>query len=190
MVDTKEFIELQQGTKSNKRGCKIATVVELFDAGTAKIMFKGEDIASEKEYSYLASYAPVVGDAVLLLPFLDTYIIIGKVLYKETESREQYVSVDALDTILSNYLTSNDLTNYVTTDVLTGYATKEDLGDYYKSGSTIVANNLRHHGASLGFFGYYSGRQYVSTVSSTAELAAVRTKLNELINALDTYGLV
>ena len=31
----------------------MATVVELFTTGTAKIKFFGEDIASEKEYSYL-----------------------------------------------------------------------------------------------------------------------------------------
>ena len=37
---------------------KLGVVVELFPIGTAKITFDGEEVASEKEYSYLASYKP------------------------------------------------------------------------------------------------------------------------------------
>lgn len=57
--------------------------------------------------------------------------------------------------------------------------------------SASFAGTLKHMGSKLGFFGHSeSSQQSVSTVSSSADLSTVISKLNELINALDKYGLV
>lgn len=97
---------------------KLATVTALFEDGTAKIQFFGEDKASEKEYSYIASYAPTVGDKVFLAPFADSYIIIGKVLYMEKPSYEPsdpsdpgadsgYVTAEYMISVLEGYSKTN-----------------------------------------------------------------------------------
>ncbi len=48
--------------------------------GKARIIFDGENIASEKEYPRLASYKPVAGDRVILAKLAGTYVILGKVI--------------------------------------------------------------------------------------------------------------
>lgn len=84
---------------------KLATVKELFEDGTAKIQFLGEDTPSEKEYSYLASYMPTVEDKVFLLPFAGSYVIIGKLLYMETPGGGTggYVTAEELTETLKGY---------------------------------------------------------------------------------------
>lgn len=73
--------------QEHKRGIKqqepfvLGTVKELFTNGNAKITFDGEDVPSNKKYSYLASYSPNVSDRVLLIKISGTYIIIGKINY-------------------------------------------------------------------------------------------------------------
>lgn len=59
---------------------KLATVTALFSpSGSPKIKFDGESTASEKKYSYLASYTPTVNDRVLLASVGGTYVILGKI---------------------------------------------------------------------------------------------------------------
>lgn len=44
------------------------------------IRFYGETNASQKPYKYLASYAPAVGDKVLVARIDKSYVILGKVV--------------------------------------------------------------------------------------------------------------
>ena len=60
---------------------KLGTVSDLFENGTAKIQFDGEETPSEKQYAYLSSYTPAKDDRVLLGATGGTYIILGKVNY-------------------------------------------------------------------------------------------------------------
>lgn len=70
---------------------KLATVIELFENETAKLQFDGEDVASEKQYSYLDWYIPSAGDRVLLGIMGGTYIILGKVNYNVPPSKEEEI---------------------------------------------------------------------------------------------------
>lgn len=201
MVDVDEFVKLQQGHK-NENDFKLATVVELFEIGTAKITFWGEDTPSEKEYSYLSSYKPTVSDTVLIVPFTDTYIIAGKILFKAVvEEGESPIMQADLDAALSNYTT--------TTTLQADYAKKTDLDPFIADGDTV--NNLTFswlrttaavnaedfsHGSSgnssLGFYGA-SRRQKtsVANISSTAATPEqVRTALFNLLTVLKNLGLV
>ncbi|MDO5716066.1 MAG: hypothetical protein Q4P25_05765 [Tissierellia bacterium] len=60
---------------------KLAEVVGFFDNGSAMVKFDGEETPSEKEYGFLRSYIPKLGDRVLMLAFADSYIIIDAVDY-------------------------------------------------------------------------------------------------------------
>lgn len=202
MVDSKEFVALQQDNKSEAKALRMAEVTELFENGTAKIMYRGEDIASEKEYSYLASYTPSVGDEVLLIPFLETYIIIGKILYQETEQHEDYVTPNELTSILDNYLKSSDLEDYPTLadveDSIKMYLGWDSYGTInntvtngYNLFTQLKASKFYHSGSYLGFFGTTpTTKNSVSTLSTSADQAAIISRLNTLINALTRLGLV
>lgn len=83
---------------------RVAEVAALFQDGTAKVKFIGEDMASEKEYAYLASYKPTVNDKVFLIPFADSYIIAGKVLYMQGPGQDvKYITADELSKALTGY---------------------------------------------------------------------------------------
>ena len=61
---------------------KMAEVVDLFENGTAKVRFDGEEVASEKEYGFLRHYIPKVGDKVFMMEFNGSYIIFDAVDYQ------------------------------------------------------------------------------------------------------------
>ena len=57
-----EQIKDQEKYKQEEECFRLATVTSLFSSGCAKVTFYGEESESEKEYSYLASYQPAIGD--------------------------------------------------------------------------------------------------------------------------------
>lgn len=61
---------------------KMAEVVDLFENGTAKVRFDGEEVPSEKEYGFLRHYIPKVGDKVFMMEFNGSYIIFDAVDYQ------------------------------------------------------------------------------------------------------------
>lgn len=61
---------------------KMAEVVDLFENGTAKVKFDGEEAPSEKEYGFLRHYIPKVGDKVFMMEFNGSYIIFDAVDYQ------------------------------------------------------------------------------------------------------------
>lgn len=144
-------------------GIKLATVTALFEDGTAKIQFFGEDVTSEKEYPYLASYVPATGDKVFLMPFAGSYVIIGKILYMETQGGG---SVE--------YITAEDLTEelkkYAKTDhTHSGYAaSNHSHSEYAASGHTHseYASAAHTHFYLAASSGYYPSTNQVSLTTS------------------------
>ena len=61
---------------------KLAEVVDLFESGAAQVQFHGEEDPSVKEYPFLKSYIPTIGDTVLLKSVGDSYVIMGAIRYK------------------------------------------------------------------------------------------------------------
>lgn len=174
MVDASELIALNQST--DDKGLKLANVVELFESGTVKIQFYGEESPSEKEYSYLASYTPSVNDTVLMIPMADTYIVLGKILYGVVIPEIGYVTVDQLYSVLTDYAKTADLTIYVKTqdltDALTSYAKTSDLSAYVKNttlNSTLngyATTNHYHseiHNSSMSQYGVDVAKQLNGT---------------------------
>lgn len=86
IMSAEEMLKFNVQNQSKVKTFKIGTVTDKFANGTAKIKFDGEDTASEKQYSYLARYAPTVGDRVLLAVVSGTYIILDKINYNVSPS--------------------------------------------------------------------------------------------------------
>jgi hypothetical protein len=140
MVEAVDLIAINQSTE--EKGLKLATVTELFETGTVKIQFYGEESPSEKEYSYLASYTPTVDDTVLMIPMAETYIVLGKILYGMVIPDIGYVTLDQLEEMLGDYALSSELEDYITTEVLTStlgpYAKTSDISSTYVSNSALT----------------------------------------------------
>lgn len=93
MITAEELVKSTESVKEQEL-YKLGTVSGLFSIGTAQVQFDGEDFPSEKEYSYLESYRPKVGDRVLITLASGTYIILGKINYNEAPSSDQISRID------------------------------------------------------------------------------------------------
>ena len=82
MMGTVEFLDNVTKLKADDEttGNKVGTVVGLFESGAAKIQFDGEEEPSEKEFPYLKSYVPTIGDEVFIQRHAGDYIIIDAIL--------------------------------------------------------------------------------------------------------------
>lgn len=81
MIDKIEFRGLIKDIVHEEIGdrnrFKIGTIASV--DGKPTIRFAGEIQPSEKGYSYLGSYTPVVGDRVLLARVKSTYVILDRI---------------------------------------------------------------------------------------------------------------
>lgn len=183
MITTDELVEMMESEQQSP--FKLGTVVALFENGTAKIQFDGEEEASEKEYAYLASYSPEEGDRVLLASVAGTYIIFDKIKYKEKpESSGQLFRLEG-NVIKADY--NMELKGWI--DALNNVSGGRS---YFPSMRVdAFAHTASPSSYRLGFFGYSPTYQrQVLTLSSSADLSAVISRLNTLINALKAYGLI
>ena len=177
MITTEELVEMTESKEQSP--FKLGTVVELFEIGTAKIQFDGEEEPSEKEYSYLASYKPSIGDRVLLASVAGTYVIMDKIKYQESPESGGGGGNSEFFTLDGNLLK----TNY--NMEVKGWL---DALNEVSSGNTLIVD-LEHRG-KLGFFGNSLIDQRIcSTLSTGAALSTVIDKVNEIISDLRAYGL-
>lgn len=91
MINTREFSEIIRNIVreelAKQPDYKIGTIASA--DGKPTITFAGEDQPSGKQYSFLNSYHPTVGDRVLLVGIKNTYVVLGKI--DQTESNAVYV---------------------------------------------------------------------------------------------------
>lgn len=84
---------------------KMAEVVGLFENGTAKVKFDGEEVASEKEYGFLRHYIPKVGDKVFMMEFNGSYIIFDAVDYQVPAQKPINLNYIKGNTVIEGNLT-------------------------------------------------------------------------------------
>lgn len=184
MYDNANEMVKDQENETQQPSVKLATVTELFEDGCPKIKFYGEDTASEKEYSYLATYIPAVNDTVVLAKTDNSYIILGKINHKiapDTKIDDDYINgkIDEyLDT--QSYVTlQSDGTIYL------------DAANYYNYLRNIKTVNIlntgyfRHQGSNFGVFGKEPRGQYsLTTLSESVDYTSAQTLSTQVKNAL------
>lgn len=75
-----EFIKLIKTLHETDPPFKLGKIDPAYTSGRPKIVFDGESSASTKQYPYMASYAPVANDRVLLAMVSGSYVVIGKIV--------------------------------------------------------------------------------------------------------------
>lgn len=195
MITADELVEMTE--QEQQSPFKLGTVVELFDIGTAKIQFDGEEEPSEKEYSYLASYKPSIGDRVLLASVAGTYVIMDRIMYKEViEEEEEGPPFESLTVTGKTKTGSLEVTG--STSVFGNLSVNNDITSKNinvsgtSSVSTLETSKIAHKSnGTIGFYGATPiSRKTVWTLLSSAELSTVISKVNELLRALKAYGLI
>ena len=161
---------------------KLATVVDLFENGSAKIQFDGEEEPSKKQYNSLGSFSPSIDDRVLMLGTSGTWVILGSISVNDGILRAKQINVT--DSIL-------------VTDTPSGKVGLKSAGQIWGQGEIVSDGELRtyggfRHNGRLAFFGgnYPSPKRGVSDLRVTPTVDNLKSKLNELIYALNAYNLV
>ncbi len=81
MINTGEFRnlirEIVRDEIGDKSLYKIGEVASIGDKVT--VIFSGEAEPSQKQYTYLKSYSPGLGDRVILMKGKGTYVVLGKI---------------------------------------------------------------------------------------------------------------
>jgi hypothetical protein len=158
-----ELLE-QTANPELKSAFRIGTVTELFTTPlfTAKIKFDGEEVASEKQYSYLASYSPIVNDRVIMATIAGTYIILGNIAYNTAPAN------------INRSLNVTTLVGFFGTTP----RSKSSVSDPSSISTTETADTT------------YSSNEVTMLGHLKTDVTNLQSKLTSLINALQGYGLV
>ena len=139
MVEASEIVKLQQN-EQDINDFKLATVTALNENGTALIQFFGEEESSQKTFSYLASYKPMVDDTVLMMAMADTYVIFGKVLIS-SDAPIDLVTQDEMEAAMQNFITSEAVALMLAGYSLSGHT----HSNYALTGHTHTIYALTEH---------------------------------------------
>lgn len=121
---------------------KIGTIdVAYSGTGFAKVKFDGESATSTKAYPFLASYFPVPGDRVVLMPAGNTYVIVGKI---DDTVNNLVKRVAALETLTNGLVKVKSLGQAQASSALTLSTTATDiagtsLASFTPAGANSVA---------------------------------------------------
>lgn len=124
---------------------KMAEVVGLFENGTAKVRFDGEEVPSEKEYGFLRHYIPKVGDKVFMMEFNGSYIIFDAVDYQVPAQKPINLNYIKGNTVIEGNLTLKG--GPTTVEAVNGKFTKieakniEEKFDDYKE---LIDTNIKN----------------------------------------------
>lgn len=122
----------------------LGTISAIDDDNGIQLIIDGEDTATTKKYSYVASYVPAVDDRVLVEEISGSYVIIGKVITETSESgRVNYATNATNATNAENAEEADHATSATSADSATNAAraTKADSADSADSLSTSKYNS-------------------------------------------------
>lgn len=181
-------IEEKKDEKKNTKpeiSYRMATVTSFFENGCPKLTFVGEVTESKKKYGYLYSYIPALGDVVVLEKTESTYIIIGKYVYDIAPEEPLKTWTEEEIKEFAEYQISKhsfaELDRYGTINITTN--------DGINVLNLLRCSKLTNTGMA-GFCGATPRGSYsVPSLSSSADLATVTTKVNTMITALKSFGL-
>jgi hypothetical protein len=204
MITPEEFLKINGDDKESN--FKLATVDPAYTTGLIKLIFDGESAVSEKGYMFLSSYEPAPNDRVLLIKVADTYIVMDKIVTEKTatSATAQYTDVTVTNKVTTKDLQATGATTLagVTTSgnlVVNGASATvktlnvsgpADLDSTLNVYSTATFNSSVKIGGAVGFYNANPiAKQTAYKPNSQADLATVRTRLDELITKLGNLGL-
>ena len=85
----------------------LGTVQAVDNTNGLSILLDSETEATTKDYKYLASYVPAVGDRVLIEEISGTYVIIGKVISAVSSSGQARTANSATTATTANSVNNN-----------------------------------------------------------------------------------
>lgn len=85
----------------------LGTVQAVDNTSGLSILLDSETEATTKDYKYLASYVPAVGDRVLIEQISGTYVIIGKIISSKANAGQASHATSATTATTANRVNNN-----------------------------------------------------------------------------------
>ena len=133
----------------------LGTISAVDDSDGLQLIIDGEDTATTKKYTYVASYVPAVNDRVIIEEVGGSYVIMGKIINDVGSSGIARQADNA--TNATNAINAVNADNASTADACTGNAATAT-----KSSTTDGFTN--QVGSSYGALVTYVNRQYNSDI--------------------------
>lgn len=176
-----------------KKQINFATVSEIYEDGIS-LLFDGEDTPSEKHYKCNSFILFAKGDRVRIVEDSGTYIVEYPVGNPRTTFEVDYAKKagQAENATRADAATrATTATRATNADEATNATRLNNKTESNLSVNTAKYFTDRHSGSRLGFFNSSGGRKdAVSNVSTSASTSTIAQKLNELLAALRSYGLI
>ena len=118
---------------------KLAEVIDFFENGAAQVQFHGEEYPSVKEYPFLSSYIPALGDTVLMKQVGDSYVIMGSIRYQEAPVDNKNLEVTSLKAGTITSPTINDINTAIEDNIVTITSMENLIGK--KITSDMIGDN-------------------------------------------------
>lgn len=75
-----EFVRLLGEMGDSSKPFTLGVIDPAYSSGRPRVIFDGDEVVSQKAYSYLSSYTPTANDRVILANIAGTHVILGKIV--------------------------------------------------------------------------------------------------------------
>ena len=168
---------------------RLGTVTNLFENGTAQVIFDGETEPSQKQYAFLSTYRPVVDDRVFLAAIGGTYVILGAISHEISGDDPDEGNFTTLQ--VSESAQIKDLT-------VSGSATLQSLivnngavinGVFSVDGNIMFDGNIASFGHDrIGFFGKSAISKPTAERPIRSAQVSVDVRVNDAFNWIDSVA--
>ena len=168
---------------------RLGTVTNLFENGTAQVLFDGETEPSQKQYAFLSTYRPVVDDRVFLAAIGGTYVILGAISHEISGDDPDEGNFTTLQ--VSESAQIKDLT-------VSGSATLQSLivnngavinGVFSVDGNIAFDGNIASFGHDrIGFFGKSAISKPTAERPIRSAQVSVDVRVNDAFNWIDSVA--
>jgi len=153
---------------------RLGTVTNLFENGTAQVLFDGETEPSQKQYTFLSTYRPAVDDRVFLAAIGGTYVILGAISHEISESAQ----IKDLTVSGSATLQSLTVNNGATIN-----------GDFSVDGDITLDGKIASFGHNkIGFFGKSAINKPTTQRPVRSAQVSVEVRVNDAFNWIDSVA--
>lgn len=169
---------------------RLGTVTNLFENGTAQVLFDGETEPSQKQYAFLSTYRPAVDDRVFLAAIGGTYVILGAISHEISGDNPDEGNFATLQVSESAQIKDLTVSGSATLQSLTVNNGAAINGVFSVDGNITLDGNIASFGYDrIGFFGKSAINK--PTAQKTVRYASVplETKVNDLSDWIDNIAL-
>ena len=167
---------------------RLGTVTNLFENGTAQVLFDGETEPSQKQYAFLSTYRPAVDDRVFLAAIGGTYVILGAISHEISQddpTEGNFVTLQVSESAQIKDLTVSGSAQVSESAQIKDLKVSESaqIKDLLVSGSATLGYNR------IGFFGKSAINKPTAQRPVRSAQVSVEVRVNDAFDWIDSVAL-